>query len=155
MEFQNLRIKKFNTMKTFKFIIRGSEYEVEIKSLEEGVAKIEVNGTKYNVELQKTMRTNKTPVLIRKPVSVPAGSGKIQRKEQANFKVKAPLPGNIIQLFVKEGDEVDKGDKLLVYEAMKMENVLQSEKKGKITSLKISTGDAVLQDAELMEIELL
>ena len=142
-------------MKTFKFIIRGSEYKVEVKSLEEGVAKMEVNGTKYNVELQQTMRSSKTPVLVRKPVSVPAGSGTIQRKEQGLYKVKAPLPGNIIQLFVKEGDEVNKGDKLLVYEAMKMENTLQSEKKGKITSLKVHTGDAVLQDAELMEMELL
>ncbi len=140
-------------MKTFKFVIRGNEYEVDIKSLENSVAKIEVNGTLYNVELQNTPKHNKTPILVRKPVVVPEGSGKIKRQTQGTYKVKAPLPGNIIQLFVKAGDRVKKEDKLLVYEAMKMENTLKSEKEGKITSVKVAVGDSVLQDAVLLEIE--
>jgi biotin carboxyl carrier protein len=57
-----------------------------------------------------------------------------------------------MQVFVKNGDEVSKGDKLLIYEAMKMENTLLAEREGKISGLKVQPGDAVLQDVELMEI---
>ncbi len=141
-------------MKTFKFVIRGNEYAVDIKRLENSVAEIEVNGTLYNVELQNTPKANKTPILVRKPVVVPQGSEQIKRQVQGTYKVKAPLPGNIIQLFVKAGDRVKKENKLLVYEAMKMENTLKSEKEGKIASVKVAVGDTVLQDAVLLEIEL-
>jgi biotin carboxyl carrier protein len=141
-------------MKTFKFMIRGNEYEVDIISLENGIARIEVNGTKYNVELEKTPQHSKTPVLVRRPVVVPPGASKIKKQENGTYKVKAPLPGNVVQVFVKEGDSVKKDDKLLVYEAMKMENTVQSEKEGKITKINVKAGDAVLQDDVLMEIEL-
>ncbi len=140
-------------MKTFKFMIRGNEYEVEILNLENGVAQIEVNGTKYNVELEKTPQKTKTPVLVRKPVVVPPGASKIKKQQNGTYKIKAPLPGNIMQVFVKEGDSISKGDKLLVYEAMKMENTIRSEKSGTVKSLKVKPGDAVLQDDILLEIE--
>ncbi len=140
-------------MKTFNFIIRGTEYEVEIKSLENSVAKIEVNGSLYNVELKKEMNTSKTPVLVRKPVVLPPGSEQI-KKQSGIFKVKAPLPGNIMKVFVKEGDSVSVDDNLLIYEAMKMENTLKADKAGTIKSVAVKEGEAVLQDAVLMEIEL-
>jgi len=140
-------------MKTFNFIIRGTEYEVEIKSLEDSIAKIEVNGTLYNVELQQKANASKTPVLVRKPVVLPPGSDQI-KKQSGSYKVKAPLPGNIMKLFIKEGDTVKVDDNLLIYEAMKMENTLKSDKAGVVKSIHIKEGDAVLQDAVLLEIEL-
>ncbi len=140
-------------MKTFNFIIRGTEYEVEIKSLEDSIAKIEVNGTLYSVELQHKTKVSKTPVLVRKPVVLPPGAGQI-KQQSGVYKVKAPLPGNIMKVFVKEGDKVGIDDNLLIYEAMKMENTLKSEKEGVVRSVSIKEGDAVLQDAVLMEIEL-
>ncbi len=140
-------------MKTFNFIIRGTEYEVEIKSFENSIAKIDVNGSLYNVELQKEVKTSKTPVLVRKPVVLPPGSAQI-KKQNGTFKVKAPLPGNIMKVFVKTGDKVNTDDNLLIYEAMKMENTLKAEKSGTIKSVLVNEGDSVLQDAVLLEIEL-
>ena len=140
-------------MKTFKFTISGNKYEVEVQSLDEGIAKIEVNGTQYHVELEKQVQSTKTPVLVRSKVKNPAGSHKIKKTESLGYKVVAPLPGNIMQLFVKEGDAVSKGDKLLIYEAMKMENELKSEKDGVITAIKVSLGDSVLQDEVLIEMQ--
>ena len=140
-------------MKTFNFIIRGTEYEVEIKSLESSIAKIEVNGSLYNVELKKEVKTSKTPVLVRKPVVIPPGSEQI-KKQAGTLKIKAPLPGNIMKVFVKEGDKINVGDNLLIYEAMKMENTLKAEKAGTVKALTVKEGDAVLQDALLLEIEL-
>ena len=66
--------------------------------------------------------------------------------------VKAPLPGTILELKTKVGDEVKVGDILLVMEAMKMENNIKSDKAGKITSVKINNGDSVLEGDVLVEI---
>jgi len=141
-------------MKKFKFTIQGNDYEVEMYSLEEGIAKLEVNGTRYKVELHKDERSTKTPVLVRSPLKTPKDAHKIKKSENGLFKIKAPLPGNIIQVFVKPGDEVEKGEKLLIYEAMKMENTMLAEKSGTIKTIKVNTGDAVLQEDLLIEMEL-
>ena len=69
------------------------------------------------------------------------------------YVVKAPLPGIIMQVAVKEGDEVKRGTTLLIYEAMKMENKLVSEKDGIVKSLKVNAGDSILQGDVLLEIE--
>jgi biotin carboxyl carrier protein len=140
-------------MKKFKFTISGNDYEVEIKKLEDSTAKIEVNGTTFNVELHKEERASKTPVLVRSSITNPKDSHKIGKTSDVLFKIKAPLPGNILQVFVKVGDEVAKDDKLLVYEAMKMENKLLAEKSGTVKSIKVQPGDSVLQDDLLIELE--
>jgi biotin carboxyl carrier protein len=66
--------------------------------------------------------------------------------------VKAPLPGTILQVFVKEGDLVKSGDKLLIMEAMKMENNITADTEGKVTAVKVKQGDAVLEGDVLVEI---
>ncbi len=139
-------------MKKFKFNIRGNEYDVIVKYFEDGVAKVEVNGSPYQVEVERAVQESKTPILIRKEVKNPKGAHKIQ-KEGASTKITAPLPGNIMQLYVKEGDQISKGDKLLMYEAMKMENVMNAEKEGVIKSVKVQAGDSVLQGDVLIEMD--
>jgi len=141
-------------MKKFKFTIRGNSYEVEIKDFEDGIAKLEVNGTTYKVEVEKETTVQKTPVLRRPAVKRPKDAHEIKKSEGNIFKVKAPLPGNILQVYVKPGDEVKKDDPLILYEAMKMENKMLSEKEGTITAVKIAVGDAVLQEDVVIELEL-
>jgi biotin carboxyl carrier protein len=139
-------------VKSFKFTIKGHDYEVEIKDFENNIAEVEVNGTVYEVELKREVPSSKTPVLKRPDPVVPRSERKFKKTISSHLSVKAPLPGNIMQLYVKEGDEVKKGDKLLMYEAMKMENILTAEKEGKIENLKVSPGDSVLQGDLLLEI---
>ena len=141
-------------MKTFKFTIRGNNYEVDIASFENNVAKLEVNGTPYNVELHKQEQVTKTPILVRQAVTNPTDSHKIKKSVNNIIKVTAPLPGNIMQIFVNVGDIVKKEDRLLIYEAMKMENKLLSEKDGVIKSVYVKPGDSVLQDDLLIELEI-
>ena len=140
-------------MKKFKFTISGNQYEVEMYSLEDGIAKLEVNGTRYKVELHKVAQASKTPVLARTPLTTPKDAHIIKKSAEGFVKIKAPLPGNILQVFIKPGDAVAKGDKLLVYEAMKMENTLLSEKAGTIKTVKVKAGDSVLQEDVLIEME--
>jgi biotin carboxyl carrier protein len=139
-------------MKKFKFTIRGNDYDVEVLRFEDNIAKIEVNGTRYDVEVHKQVVQPKTPVLVRKEVPEPHRSETKIRKSISGTVVKAPLPGNIMQVFVKGGDAVKKGDKLLIYEAMKMENTIQAEKEGTVSSVKVQPGDSVLEGDVLIEL---
>ncbi|MDA3880661.1 MAG: biotin/lipoyl-binding protein [Prolixibacteraceae bacterium] len=139
-------------MKKFKFTIKGNEYEVKIKDFEDKIAQIEVNGTEYNVEVHHEVKQVKTPRLVRKPVSSQPGEDKIVKSSGgATIKVEAPLPGNIFKVLVKEGDNIKKGDNLLIMEAMKMENNILAEKDGVVSSIKVKEGDAVLQGDLLIE----
>jgi len=140
-------------MKNFKFSIKGQNYDVEVKSLEGNQAVIEVNGTSYDVELHREIRESKTPVLVRQSVKSSKDAHRIKQEGSGHYKVRAPLPGIIMNILVKVGDEVEKGQKLLIYEAMKMENNILSEKDGVIKSIKVTPGDNVLQDDVLLEIE--
>jgi biotin carboxyl carrier protein len=142
-------------MKKFKFKIRGNTYDVEIKEFEDNIAQIEVNGTLYEVEVeQKETARSKTPKLVRSQVQTKRSESKIKKSVSSRAtSVKAPLPGNIFKILVKEGDEVKKGDKLIIMEAMKMENNVLAEKDGKISSIKVKEGDSVLQNDVLAEIE--
>lgn len=143
-------------MKTFKFNIRGNDYEVEIKSFDNGTAELEVNGTPYQVEVEKTEKKAKTPILVRSAVPTKKDAHQIKKPAGGGggvAKINAPLPGNIMQVFVKAGDSISKGDKILIYEAMKMENTINADKDGVVKSVKVNPGDSVLQGDLLLEIE--
>jgi biotin carboxyl carrier protein len=143
-------------MKKFKFTINGNNYEVEILGFEENVAKVEVNGTVYDVEVQKDLKVTKTPTLVRAEPPKPTGKEtRIPKNvtKTTNVAIKAPLPGTIIQVFVKPGDKVAIGQKVLTMEAMKMENNVMSEKDGTVKTVNVKPGQTVMQNDILVEIE--
>ncbi len=67
--------------------------------------------------------------------------------------IKAPMPGLILDLMVKEGDEVQENDALLILEAMKMENCIQSPRSGIVKKITVNKGDAVDKGHLLIEFE--
>jgi biotin carboxyl carrier protein len=141
-------------MKKYKFKINGNDYEVQIKDLDDNVAKMEVNGTSYSVEIDQELKTSKTPKLIRKPVEQKPGEGQIKKTASSGLhEVRSPLPGTIIKINIAVGDSVSEGQNLMVMEAMKMENQIQTQKGGTIKSLKVNVGDTVMQDDILIVIE--
>ncbi len=140
-------------MKNYKFTINGNEYEVEMKNFEENIATIEVNGTEYDVEVHREMKTPKTPTLVRPAVQTKRTDSKIKKTISSAAAIKAPLPGNILSILVKEGQDVKKGEKLLVYEAMKMENDVLAEKDGTVGTIKVAVGDSVLQGDTLLDMQ--
>ena len=141
-------------MKNYSFTIRGRKYDVHIKSFEENTANIEVNGTNYEVEVNSEIKKVKTPTLVRKPVANKPGEGTIKKTvSSGGYTLMAPLPGSIFKIEVNVGDTVTKGQTLLIMEAMKMENNIQSEKDGVIKEIKVNIGDTVLQNDALIVIE--
>lgn len=139
-------------MRNFKFTIKGHDYEVEVKNFQDNIAEVEVNGTLYQVEVLRESRASKTPVIRRPELPVTRSDHKFKKKISTHQQIVAPLPGTIMQIYVKEGDEIKKGQKLLMYEAMKMENTLNAEKDGTVQKVKVTAGDNVLQGDVLMEI---
>lgn len=143
-------------MKKFKFNIRGNKYNVEVQSFEDEQIEVEVNGSKYIVDVEIEKKAIKTPKLVR-PKAVPVsdqGGSKTSNPSasKGTGQIKAPLPGTILEMKVKVGDEVKTDDVLLVMEAMKMENNIKAARSGKIIDIKVNNGDAVLEGDVLLEI---
>ncbi len=145
-------------MKKFNFKIHGNKYDVEVINVEDNIAEIDVNGTVYKVEIDKKIQPTKTPILKRSVVSpsteVSASTMKTSKPTdpKGTGTIKSPLPGTILNVIVKEGDRVSIGQKLIVLEAMKMENNVNADKEGVVTSIKVKQGDAVLEGDVLLEI---
>ncbi len=141
-------------MKNYSFTINGQKYDVHIKSFEDNIAEIEVNGSVYKVEVHSEVKKPKTPTLVRKPAENKPGEGTIKRvASNGGHLLKAPLPGTIFKILVNPGDSVTKGQIVLIMEAMKMENNIQADKDGIVKELKVKVGDSVLQNDVLMVIE--
>jgi len=138
-------------MKNFKFTINGNEYDAEIIGIEENTAEVSVNGVRYTVEIDRKMQTVKTPKLVR-TMAVPSTDSHPSVSKTANpsapkgtGNIKSPLPGVILDIYVREGDMVKIGQKLLMLEAMKMENNINADKEGRVTLIKVGKGDSVME----------
>lgn len=144
-------------MKEYKYKINGNNYNVSIGDIVDNVAEVLVNGTPYKVELEK----QKAPVTVvnaPRPSAAPRTSTgeKVVAKAATgagSYTVKAPLPGTILSINCKVGDIVKAADTVVVLEAMKMENAIHAGRDGKIASITVAPGDAVLEGATLVTIE--
>jgi len=141
-------------MKEYKIKINGNNYNVTIDEVEDNVAKVEVNGTPYNVEFEKPLSKPKTISVVNKPTAAPAAGPAPANKPAAapaaagGATVNSPLPGVVLEVKVKDGDKVTKGQVIMVLEAMKMENAIEAPCDGTVT-IKAQKGDSVLEGAPL------
>ncbi|MDT9547100.1 MAG: biotin/lipoyl-containing protein [Chlorobium phaeovibrioides] len=139
-------------MRQYTFTITGNKYSVDIKSIKENTAEIEVNGTSYQVELGKELKAPATPKLVRSaPTAPPKAPAPLSTTGVSQ--VKAPLPGTILKVMVAPGASVKREQPVMVLEAMKMENNILAEKDGTVKTIKVNEGDTVLQGDTLLEID--
>lgn len=148
-------------MAKYEYKVQGVDYEVDIIDIEGTLAKVSVNGTEFDVELKQPISVGKqihkpTPV---KPVAakVVGETPKVEKPAQEvqageGTKVCSPLPGIITSINVKVGDAVAVGDTVIVLEAMKMQNNIEAETSGTVTSVLVSKGDTVMEGAVLVTI---
>lgn len=153
-------------MGKYNFRINGHDYQVDVNSVEGGIADVTVNGTDYKVELADavpapaqqaarpapqatfTAATAVTPQATAQAAqtataSAPQGKGEV---------VTAPLPGVILDIKVKVGDVVKAGQTVAVLEAMKMENEIEATASGTVTAVNAGKGDSVLEGAAIITI---
>lgn len=145
-------------MAKYQYTVEGTDYDVEILEIEDNVAKVNVNGAEFVVELKQALKPTTRPIKqvvapepkpaasaapAQKPTPAPAGAGR---------NICAPLPGTIIDLKVNVGDQVKEGDTLLILEAMKMQNNIEAEVSGQVTAILVKPGDSVMEGTALVTI---
>ena len=99
---------------------------------------ITVNGVAYSVSVEETA-AGAAPVAAAAPAAAP----KAATGAAGAVTVKAPMPGNILDVKVKAGASVKAGDVLVILEAMKMENEIVAPQDGTVASINVNKGDTV------------
>ena len=144
--------------KEIKLEINGHEYTVVINEFSAYEAEVSVDGQKYKVGLKDlgAEQFTKIDVAVPTPRQVAVHKSKSHKADpsarmhrpktlgDANAVV-APLPGQLLKLFVKEGDIIETGQKVCLIEAMKMENEVNSATGGMVVDIKYAEGDSVNQ----------
>ena len=127
-------------MKEYRYKINGNLYKVAVGDIEENNVRVEVNGTAYMVELEKKKAPKIKPVLRAASTSPAAPPPAISRPAPIGgvSAVRSPLPGVILEIKVKEG---------------KMENDIKADRDGKVTAIKVSKGESILEGTDLIIIE--
>ena len=149
-------------MNKYQYKVQGVDYDVEIEEVEGNVAKVNVNGIRFDVELKQPINPTSTlkkvhieaPKPVSRPMVAPAAAPAADKPMAAGTgsPVKAPLPGTVIDVKVNVGDTVKVGDIVLVLEAMKMQNNIESEFEGTVTSIVVKQGESVMEGAVMMTI---
>ena len=152
--FENSQLKNLNFMKEYNYKIKGVSYNVKINGIEESVAKVEVNGIEFDVDLEKPVAQPKPVVrAVAAPVKTIEAPKEAQEAVEAGvLAVRAPLPGTVNEIKVTVGQEVKMGETVVVLEAMKMENNIDAERGGKVLEVKVAKGDTVMEGAILVTI---
>lgn len=150
-------------MRRYELIINDQPVTVKVKSVGHGESQLEVEGVTYAVRLSRqeilpsaakapgalgaamTPSPGPPPAAAAKSASAPAMKG-----AAGPGLVTAPIPGAVLEVFVKVGDKVEAGAPLLKMEAMKMENTIASPIAGEVASIAVAKGAVVDQGQELV-----
>jgi len=102
---------------------------------------IHVNGTEHHIQLEDSY-----DLLVQKMGLNISSSSKMND-------LKAPMPGLVLEIVAQIGQQFEKGDPLLILEAMKMENIIKATGEGTVKSISVNKGDAVDKGQILLELE--
>lgn len=125
----------------FHLLYNGKSYNIDVvkSNAEEKTLVLKINSVKFNLQLK-----DKYDELLH---SLGLDNLAVKKVNE----IKAPMPGMVLKILVNEGDEVKKGDALLVLEAMKMENILKSPTDGTIKKIAAVKGVAVEKNQLLIQ----
>lgn len=144
----------------YRVTLEGKTHHIDALTLDHGAVSMLVDGRSYHVEVEE--KGDEVAVLVDRQltrVDVADERRLRLRAAQAGFAVEgkqtivAPMPGKVVKVLVKQGDEVKEGQGLVVVEAMKMENELKAPKAGKVTELFAKEGTTVEINAKLVTVE--
>ena len=156
-------------------------YTVEIEEVDKSVYRVSVDGNEFLVDGKKTGRTNYSLIVDNRSFEIEVDNSEDQYRVlvdgrnyhvhlvderrmrvggaqsglqlQGRQKVAVPMPGKVIAVLVSEGDTVEKGQGLVIVEAMKMENEVRSPVPGQVKEIRVKPGDAVGAGAVLAIVE--
>jgi glutaconyl-CoA/methylmalonyl-CoA decarboxylase subunit gamma len=125
--------------------VNGNAYEVTVGDLNASPVNVSVNGKEYQVEFVEAASESATLTTqvfdaapVTKATKAPAGAA----SSNADV-IAAPMPGTILDISVKPGDDVAVGTIICALEAMKMKNMIRSPRAGKVASVEVTAGQKV------------
>jgi len=121
-------------------IVDGQSFEAYINPSEEDW-QVLLHGDLYDIKVEDE-----------RELRLRASSGGIL-SERGEYQMKAPMPGLVVAIPVSEGQQVEKGDVLLILESMKMQNELRAPKDGIVSRIRVNAGDNVEQRETLLSLE--
>jgi len=166
---------------TFIATLGEQRYKVEIEETDKSVYRVSVDGHEFLVDGKKTGRTNYSLIVDSRSFEIEvdhkgdeyrvlvdgrnyhvslvderrvrAGGGPAGGGLQGRQTVSVPMPGKVIAILVSEGDAVEKGQGLVIVEAMKMENEVRSPIAGAVKEIRVKQGDTVEGGTALVVVE--
>lgn len=124
----------------YSLIADGKSHEAYVRESEEGW-QVLLRGRLYPVKVEDERE---------KRLRAAAGGGVAETGE---FHLKAPMPGLVVAVPVEEGQQVKKGQVLLILESMKMQNELKSPRDGTVNRIKVRAGESVEQKQPLLSVQ--
>jgi len=133
-------------MRRFRVTIEGESYEVEVEEIKEARPGTSASSTKLSPVAREAppVPAKTEPAPVAKPSPAEVAGGEV---------VSAPMPGTIVSIRVKGGDEVKAGDVLLILDSMKIQNEIRAPREGKIREVFVSEGKYVRRKEALLAIE--
>jgi len=123
----------------FSLILDGKSYESFVYQSEEDWDVL-LRGRQYQVKVEDERE---------KRLRAAAGAGAVEGGE---FHLKAPMPGLIVAVLIEEGQEVKKGQVMLILESMKMQNELKAPRDGRMGRIRVKAGESVEQRQALLSV---
>jgi biotin carboxyl carrier protein len=123
----------------FLFRSGGRVIETYVGPFVDGATTVSVRGHQHEIGISDPKRLR--------------GSAKPTDAAGGRAEIKTAMPGKVVRILIADGDEVQKGDGLIVVEAMKMQNEMRSPKQGHISGLRVSEGDTVAAGDVLLVVE--
>jgi biotin carboxyl carrier protein len=131
--------------------IADKSYDVEIEDVQARPIVAHVDGERFEVRPENGNQTEALPEAKHiQPGEMPKPSAS---QVGTSNELTAPLPGTIVEIFVKAGDEIEVGKIVLVIEAMKMKNSIRSTRAGKVAEVVVSAGQTVTYKQALVRFE--
>ena len=124
----------------YSYLYKNKNHIIHLFEKEGKTYELKIDGYTFTIEAKDDL-----DLLIEK-------LGFNQVASQAMSNVKAPMPGLVLDIMVSVGDQIEKGDSLIILEAMKMENVIKAEGDGEVKSIEVSKGDKVDKGQIMIEL---
>lgn len=162
---------KVNEQKSFQiardednWTINETIADLDVRQQPNGLISILHNGKSYTAIVEKIDKKNKEltfridgqtyKTTIKEPIDQLLASMGLDLKAMQKVEpIKAPMPGMILKILVEPGQQIAKGDGMLILEAMKMENVLKATADATVKAIKVNERTAVEKGAILIELE--
>lgn len=138
-------------MNRYRVHLNSKDYEVNLLKRDSSLISFELNGKIYEVEVSPVLREqSKSP---QRPVLSSTQTAAPKAKSNTPGAVIAPIPGIIVDILVKVGQNVTAGQNLAVLEAMKMENNITAHAAGTVKSIDVKKGQEVAAGIQLLTIQ--